>query len=258
MAQVRETELKDKNVSVIQCFVVSLLRATERRTAISSALAELDIPFSFVDAVDATNGLGDNHASLIKPHPDHPMSPQEYGCALSHAAIYQKIVESGIEHALILEDDAIPLPQLRTFLDRRCYEIRPLFQLFHGAAYVQRRGTIELFDSVVARPLSMSCSHTVAYTVNQNAARALLQATQPVRYKADWPLDLSVLDACITQPVIVQHPVDRTHSYIAPDRCRRPKPARRYMESDYYRRKWRKLCSQRVRSSPESADPAGD
>ncbi|MBX2881310.1 MAG: glycosyltransferase family 25 protein [Granulosicoccus sp.] len=236
-------------MSPIPCFVVSLIRAKDRRAAIEQALSGLKIPFIFFDAIDAANGLPPEFSARVQPHPEHPLGPREYACALSHANVYRHIVDCDIEHALILEDDAIPMPDLKTFLNKACYKRRSLFQLYHNAAYVHRFGKLTLFDSVVARPLAMSCSGTVAYTINQQAARALLKATEPVRFKADWPLDLSELGACITQPVLVQHPEDRSQSEIARDRQRKRRSARRYLSSAYYQRKWRRLLAQRVRSA---------
>ncbi len=233
----------------IPCFVISLARAVERRARIAKDLDELGIDFEFIDAVDATQGLSAHHESLIHRDPHYPMSEGEYGCALSHAGIYKSMVDAEMPHALILEDDAIPLQGLRTFLNKRCYLLRPMFLLYHNAAYVRWRGTTTLFDSTKARSLSMSCSHTVGYTIALEAARALHQATTPVRFKADWPMDIATLSACITQPVLIQHPPDRTHSFIEKERAHRPPALRRYTTAEYYVRKWRRLCSQRVRSS---------
>lgn len=234
----------------IPCFVISLKRAVERRTSITKALTQLGIEFEFVDAVDAREGLSAQHESLIYRDPDHPMSEAEYACALSHAGVYKRMVDSELAYALVLEDDAIPLQGLRMFLDEQCYTRHPMYLLYHNAAYVHRRGTTTLFDSTKARRLSMSCSHTVAYTIALEAAKVLQQATTPVRSKADWPMDISTACACITQPVLVQHPQDRTHSFIEKSRAHRPRRLQRYLTPEYYTRKWRRLCSQRVRSTP--------
>jgi len=240
-----------EKTNALPCYVVSLTRAGERRQTISNALSELGIPFRFMDAVDAADGLEDKWLALTDHDPLYPLSPREYGCALSHRLVYESIIEEGHAHALVLEDDAIPLPALRRFIDLGCYRKRPLIQLFHQAAYV-RWGSIELFDSVVARSLSMSCSGTVAYTLTRQAAVALLDAATPVRYKADWPMDIASLGACVTQPVLVQHPPDRAFSDIAVDRPKRKRSLKRYLNRQYYRTKWRRILSQRVRSQPLS------
>jgi len=172
----------------IPVYVVSLQRANERRSKIQAALDELGIPFTFKDAVDAATGVPAVFEKDIDRRVNSYLSEREYGCALSHAGIYRHMVETHITHAIVMEDDAIPLPALRTFIEQQCYKQCSLVQLYHNAAYIKRAGHINLFDDVIMAPLAMSCSGTVAYSLDLRAARALDAATHPVHHKADWPV----------------------------------------------------------------------
>jgi len=121
-----------------------------------------------------------------------------------------------------------------------------MFLLFHGRAYVKRRESLALFDGVEALPLNMSCSYAVAYTINLASAKKLLAACRPVHSIADWPIDISQLDAHITQPVLVQHPPDTSLSEIGKDRTRKAKDRKRYFKASYYLRRWLRWVSKRI------------
>ena len=95
----------------IPILVISLPDSTDRRKAITARLDALSLPFEFVDAVDGRNGIPDECKPMVDRQGAvsfmlHPLSDAEFGCALSHLAAYKRVVDDGIPHALILEDDA--------------------------------------------------------------------------------------------------------------------------------------------------------
>ena len=99
-----------ENHTSILVKVISLPSEIERRKSISSQLENLNIKFSYFDAVDLrTESLGDiaKLSSLKnKSKYQRPLSRGETGCALSHLKCYEEIVKSSNEYALIIEDDA--------------------------------------------------------------------------------------------------------------------------------------------------------
>lgn len=230
-------------------FVISLARAEQRRARISRELTALGLDFEIVDAVDATSRVPAEFEHQIDRAANPQLSEPEYGCALSHALLYRRIVAEGIEHSLIMEDDAVPLPELKRFVDEGCYRLFPLIQLFHGAAYIRRAGRKPMFGEWSAVPLATSCSSTVSYSISLTAAKALQSVTTPVRDRADWPMDLRDLNAAVACPPIVGHASDRSDSTIASDRSGRPRGLNRYLDSGYWKRKWRRLTAKRVRST---------
>jgi glycosyl transferase family 25 len=231
-------------------FVVSLPRARERREALEAALADLGLSCTVIDAVDALEGVPHELEASIDRTVRPPLSDPEFGCALSHARIYRQMVEERLPHAIILEDDALPTEGLRSFVENEDYRRSPLILLYHGAAYVRRLGRTSLSDGAQLAPLAANCSGAVGYSLDLEAARALMEATTPVRYKADWPLDLRALGACITRPVLVGHPPARTDSAIEEGRSKADRSFRRRLTAAYYRLKWRRLWAERVRSAP--------
>lgn len=107
-------------------YVISLVRATERRRAISEQLARYGVEFEFVDAVDAKEvGSGFLRSQVDEVAVIHNikrnMSDPEIACALSHRIVYRDIVDGGYLGGLILEDDAILPP---CFIDAFGYFLR--------------------------------------------------------------------------------------------------------------------------------------
>lgn len=88
-------------------FIISLARDTQRRANIGKQLAKLDVDFQFFDAIDYRSELfQDKKKSVLSPGQSYgEMTDPEMACTLSHLAVYQKIIDSNLEWAMILEDD---------------------------------------------------------------------------------------------------------------------------------------------------------
>lgn len=91
-------------------FCISLARATERQTVMVKRLDALGFPYKMIDAVDgATLDLSQLDDRL---RPDkfrrkfgRDMVPGEIGCFLSHYNLWESLIATGEEYALVLEDD---------------------------------------------------------------------------------------------------------------------------------------------------------
>lgn len=232
--------------------VVSLADASERRAGIRRALGSLGLSFEFIDGVDARRGVPLAFTAEVDRSEAPEVTEVELGCSLSHALAYRYIVEHSIPHAIIMEDDAIPTELLVQFIEERCHERAPLIQLYHQAAYVRRLGRQQAFPGVYLTQLATNCSGTVAYSLDLATAKVLRKATTPVRGRADWPVDLRSLGACVTQPVMVSHPPDRDDSVIGVSHSRDPRGLQRLLNRSYYRTKWRRLFAKRVHGHREA------
>ncbi|MDE0407754.1 MAG: glycosyltransferase family 25 protein, partial [Alphaproteobacteria bacterium] len=90
-------------------FVVSLVRETERRAAMRKELA--DFEFEFFDAIDGNEIDECRYRHRLQAEwwrimRGRILSPGEIGCFLSHYALWERLVETGTPHAIVLEDDA--------------------------------------------------------------------------------------------------------------------------------------------------------
>ncbi len=151
---------------MISVFVISLPDCRDRRTRISAALDGLGLPFEFFDAVDGRQGFPPERESEIDRteawRKGNFLTDAEFACALSHIDVYRRIVSENIDHALVLEDDVIPQPDLVRYLAGRHYEDASLTQLGQSSPkiYVRRSGAKHLFDgyrSHLRAPMKLLC-----------------------------------------------------------------------------------------------------
>jgi glycosyl transferase family 25 len=119
---------KGASQAASHCFVISLKRAAARRRYVLETLlpAVAGLACDVVDAVDGLELSPDELNGAARPEDEHhhvcywsppaefvfmcrPCTPGEVGCALSHARVLSRIVEAGIQWAVVLEDD-VALP----------------------------------------------------------------------------------------------------------------------------------------------------
>jgi glycosyl transferase family 25 len=82
-------------------YVINLARSLDRRISMSAKLAGSNAVVEFVDAVEGSTV--DRH---LYPMADG-LSDGEVGCYLSHVSVWQTLLESTHEFALVLEDDVV-------------------------------------------------------------------------------------------------------------------------------------------------------
>lgn len=90
-------------------FIISLKSDAGRREKIAKLLVDVNIDYHFFDAIDYRSDLFQEkkknalNSNLQNSYGE--MTEPEMACAFSHLAVYQQIVDRGLEWALILEDD---------------------------------------------------------------------------------------------------------------------------------------------------------
>ncbi len=90
-------------------FVINLERSSDRRQSMAAQLSRLGIGFEFFAATDGEKLTQHEPARYDEQFAigqiSRPMSRSEVGCYLSHARLWQKIVDHRIPWAVVLEDD---------------------------------------------------------------------------------------------------------------------------------------------------------
>lgn len=174
-------------------YVVNLARSHERRIHIAAELDRVGASFEFVEGVDGRD-LDVHDPAIVDPgvlSDDWPR-PGTVGCAFSHVRLYQKMLEDGVEHALILQDD-VKLPSDLVSLSDS------LIEHLTGAEVVllnyDSRQTIMLSteDSITlpsGRDLRLLIDvrqprSAAAYVITQSACKRLLEHMVPFRTNAD-------------------------------------------------------------------------
>lgn len=90
------------------CYLINLDRSPERLVGMSLRLAELQLPFERVPAVDGMALSEDVFVAQTRENRYYkPLRRGEVGCHLSHLEAMRRFAASGRKYALVLEDDAI-------------------------------------------------------------------------------------------------------------------------------------------------------
>ncbi len=95
----------------IEGFVIHLARATQRRALVDRLVAQAPVRMQTFDALDgramSEADLRARYTESALHAPPYPfrIGAGEVACFLSHRAIWERMVDEGIDFALILEDD---------------------------------------------------------------------------------------------------------------------------------------------------------
>jgi glycosyl transferase, family 25 len=175
-----------------KAFVIHLERAVGRRRTVEALRAALPIPSEILPAVDGKllSPEAVKAAYVRARHaPRYPfaLGPPEIGAFLSHRAAWARIVDEGLDCAVVFEDDASVDPErfaeLLDFLDaeraRWTYALLPAAGLEPSGAMLARRGAFTLL-----RPQSPPL-RAIGQVVSREAAERLLAVTAPF----DRPID---------------------------------------------------------------------
>lgn len=114
----------------------------ERRQSIERQLQPLGLPYEFIHSYD----VDDIDAAITSRYcANSLLSSGQQSCALKHLQALRLIVERGWQRALVLEDDALLVPQFASGLDAALREsagFAPPYVLFIGSGgnqYIPRR-----------------------------------------------------------------------------------------------------------------------
>ena len=196
----------------MKVFVVSL-KESPRRSKIKADLRARNIDFEFFDAVDAREGVPESYhhrinRSVAKRRLLRPMNDTEFGCALSHALVYEHIVKNQIPHSIILEDDAIITDGFDMLLREKQLENTDINMalLYHNYCYATKK-KCKLGTLNYRIPAFMPRS-TTAYYIDISATKTLQKATQIIDYVADFPAPVEQRHKVIAfSPRLIRHPV---------------------------------------------------
>ncbi len=220
-------------------YVLTLERATDRRAAFARALAglryevvhgqdKLELDYPDLEA----RGMYDERAARRAHRHGRGVTLGHIACVLSHARIWRRILEEGHERALVLEDDAEPIPDAIDLAPAVLAQLPPSFELAYlgysrhetitfrrrldQAAYVALgaarliRWTAREAWNLLPRPYSPNLrraglhDYTHAYALTPSAARKLLAAQTPVILNVDSGITRLImrgeLEAYVSEP----------------------------------------------------------
>ncbi|WP_169306180.1 glycosyltransferase family 25 protein [Paracoccus hibiscisoli] len=231
-------------------FVLTLPGDDARRAPLMAQLDASGVRAQLIFGVDGRRGLPagceaeiDRDAARI--HMGRNMTDGEFACALSHRAIYRRVLDEGLPGAIILEDDAILQPGFDTVVREPRLAEMPLVLMdyAYGRALPLTGRPV---GSVTAHRVALSCTMANAYFISATGAAALLRASTPVTRCADWPCCLYGVKAWMLSPRLVGHQppgdgrvshLDAGRDAVASNRVRPGRPAGSGAVSEWVRRR---------------------
>jgi GR25 family glycosyltransferase involved in LPS biosynthesis len=120
-------------VTTIPVVVISLVRSSDRRAAMTAQLEAMGLPFIYFDAIDGNLMTAEQATfSCRRPNPRRYgayLSPSELGCTASFRMVCQGIAQGEDEFVCVLEDDVTLDPKARILLDRSVLRAAPRFDI---------------------------------------------------------------------------------------------------------------------------------
>ena len=175
----------------IETFVIHLARATGRQAQVEKLLAGTPFPALVLDAVDGAvvpevrRRAEICDTSLFAPAYPFAMSAGEYGCFHSHRMAWQKIVDEGLDAALILEDDVALIDGFDAAVALAAEHVETFGYVQFQVRVVDERVVVQQSGGVSVVQPRVTPLRTSAQIVSRAAAKSLLEMTA----KIDRPVD---------------------------------------------------------------------
>lgn len=185
----------------MHAYVINLARSTDRRQHIEAELAKVGLGYEVVPAVDGRK-LDLSGPQLVRPgepgqfcSPDwatRSAIPGVVGCSLSHLLVYERVLASGAEAAVVLEDDialALDLAQVTDALPSHLSGAEVVLLNFDSrdTCRMSSQGALALPGGrMLCLPLDVDQPHSSAgYVITREACRRMLDQMTPARASSD-------------------------------------------------------------------------
>lgn len=177
----------------MHAYVINLARSRDRRAHIIAQLKKTGMDYEIVTAVDGRE-LDLDDTSLIDPaiFALTQFRAGTAGAALSHQSVYKKIIEGGLDRALVLEDDVTLPADLGRLADAVAdqlvgAEVALLSYDAWEGCKLSREGLVPLpSQRMLALPVDISQPRSGgAYIITREACERMLKSFPPVRVNPD-------------------------------------------------------------------------
>ena len=211
---------------IIPTFIINLKKDSDRKEHMQRLCDEIGLTPTFIDAVYGKE-LNQKDLDAVyneeKARQDlgRPLTRGEIGCSLSHLSIYQKMVNSNILYALILEDDIRIKPDFITVITRLVKTIlmddhldsKDTILLGHHSA--RSRTDLPKCSFYGRTPLGFSCKlqipiepayGTYGYIITLGGAQKILGYNKVISLPIDhYTGNTTLISAALVYPPVVLH-----------------------------------------------------
>ena len=213
----------------MRTYVINLARSPDRRTHMLSELRKAELVYEFVEGIEGRD-LDLMDTTLVDQTwlGEGPFWPVLVGCSSSHLKVYQKVLGTNAEHALVLEDDVILPDDMGALVDaasRSMTGAEVALLHHHRSGHIERgrtyrlltRGSVKLPGSrILATPRDLEeVAGAGAYIITREACQRMVEMMLPVKARADeWAIfcEEGALDTvrCVAPMPVLASPRFRT------------------------------------------------
>jgi len=180
----------------IKTYIIHLTRAEQRGRHIVAQASEHNIDFEIVHARDCLDLRDEDYQEFcdLEAMRNAPeiLTPGLVCASYTHYMAYQKMIEDGVDFALIIEDDVLLPEGINALLDcvTECMstdEVVLLHYLSFNTIRLQKESAIQLTSKYRLMEASSS-ERTVSaagYVVSREMAQAMSQFVLPIRFSTD-------------------------------------------------------------------------
>jgi glycosyl transferase family 25 len=218
--------------SLMQAYVINLARSSDRRAHIITELGKTNVNYEIVTAIDGRD-LDLSDARVVDPAFAATCvaqgRPAVVGCALSHLAVYRRILDDSFDIACVLEDDVVLPEDLSILTDAITQhmsgaDVVLLNFVNPGTCRITKTGAVQLPSSRLLAGFADEGQVRSAggYMITREACERMVKVIPPVRIVADnWAFfrQEGAIDRlrCVVPMPVVQDPFIRTTlSYYRP------------------------------------------
>jgi glycosyl transferase family 25 len=172
----------------MKAYCINLERRPDRKTHMGKQFQRLDMVVEWFPAVDGSlPEVAAQTASLGAGRTGRSLGPGAYACFQSHRAIWKHLMESGADHAMVLEDDLVIADGFGEYLkDGWVPKDADLVKLeARGVRAHLERQITRLNDGRYLSRLRSSHFGTGGYVISAEAADRLYRLTETVRDAID-------------------------------------------------------------------------
>jgi glycosyl transferase family 25 len=178
----------------MHAYVINLVNSLDRRAHVTDELEKACLDYEFVTAVDGYKLDLHDHATITPSFLANARCVAgTAGCALSHLNVYRKIIDDGLDMALVLEDDVIlpaDLSRLAHAVGNHLVgaEVALLsFDCRNPPCKMSREGLIQLPSArQLVLPIDISqLLSGAAFIITREACERMIEGALPLRAGAD-------------------------------------------------------------------------
>jgi glycosyl transferase, family 25 len=203
----------------VRAYVINLARSLDRRAHITAELKKAGLEYEIIEAVDG-QALDLADPAVIDPSfVTRIVCPAgSAGAALSHLSVYRKIIEDGLDAALVLEDDVMLPADIVSVADAVAAalsgaEVALLSVDSPEPCRMSSEGSVNLpSQRLLALPIDVSQPRSAgAYVITREACERMVKCRLPIQVQADmwWSFYREgLIDRvrCVVPPPVEKNP----------------------------------------------------